>query len=141
LKDQKKKEERRKEKKKDEKRAPTVIMREKSAIKKTKVPKALKIHTPNDSDEVPSPKEKPTPSRETLVEKDQVTSAVSNGASGPKESPLPEKEPVVKEDQNDKGGDQQDGKDKEVNFTFSFKLYFFFESLTVLLNISFVFEG
>jgi hypothetical protein len=126
-------------------------MREKSAIKKTKVPKALKIHTPNDSDEAPSPKEKPTPSRETLVEKDHVTSAASNGASGPKESPLPEKEPVVEEDQNGKAGDQQDGwkkgsltfaanapnakgiddsltnpdgKDKEVNFTFSFQLYF-----------------
>jgi hypothetical protein len=54
-----------------------------------------------------------------LVEKDHVTSAASNGASGPKESHLPEKEPVVEEDQNGKAG-----KDKEVNFTSLFNSIF-----------------
>jgi hypothetical protein len=144
------------EEKKDDKKAHVVTIREKSVLKKTKVHKALKIHTSGDSNEVPLSKENPAPEKEILVEKDQLTSAGWNEVSRPKENPLLEKEPAVEEDQNaDAGGKQDDvqkdsttlmanapnaekkndsltnsdDKDKEVNF-FP-QLYLFFKPLTV----------
>jgi hypothetical protein len=63
--------------------------REKSTIKKTKVHKALKIHTPSDSGEIPKPKEDPVPAKEKLVEKDQNIKIAEDKVSGPKEDPLP----------------------------------------------------
>jgi hypothetical protein len=53
-------------------------MWEKSAIKKTKVHKPLKITTPDDSDDASGPKENPAQEKEILVEKDQITSAEGN---------------------------------------------------------------
>jgi hypothetical protein len=139
-------------------------VREKSAIKKTKVHKALKIRTSSDSGENPKPKETLVPEKEVLVEKDQSTSTQKDGAPGPKEDPLLENEPLV-EDQsaNDEGKQdhvQKDGitlmtddpnaekkedesltnsevKDKKVSFTLFSQLYSFFEPLTVLTNPSF----
>jgi hypothetical protein len=70
-------------------------VREKSAIKKTKVHKALKIRTSSDSGENPKPKETLVPEKEVLVEKDQSTSTQKDGAPGPKEDPLLENEPLV----------------------------------------------
>jgi hypothetical protein len=50
--------ERRKKKKNEEKEAG-VIVREKTVIKRAKVPRALKIHTPSDSEGSPKPQEIP----------------------------------------------------------------------------------
>jgi hypothetical protein len=152
------------EEKKDDKKAHVVTIREKFVVKKTKVHRALKIHTSGDSNEVPVSKENPAPEMEILVEKDQLTSAGGNEVSEPKEDPFPEKEPVVEEDQNaDVGGKQNDvhkdnttlmadspnaekknvsltnsdDKDKEVNFIFFPQLYLFFEPLIVLTDFSF----
>jgi hypothetical protein len=66
------------EEKKDEKKAPVITMREKSAIKKTNVHKALKITTPDDSDGAFGPKENPAQEKEILVEKDQITGTERN---------------------------------------------------------------
>jgi hypothetical protein len=69
-----------------------VTVREKSAIKKTKVHKALKIHTSSDSGEIPKPKETPAQEKEILVEKDQDTNAKGDDVSRPKGDPLPQSE-------------------------------------------------
>jgi hypothetical protein len=109
LKDQGEREKRRKKKRHEEK-APVITMREKSTIKKVKVPRVLKIHTSSDSGETHVLKENLALEKEVLVEKDQIASAEGNDASRPKENLLPEKEPVVEEDQNaDAGGRQDDG--------------------------------
>jgi hypothetical protein len=84
--------------KKDEKKAHATIMREESAVKKTKVHKAFKIHSSGDSDIASGLKENPTPEKEILVEKDQITNAERNDNSGPKGNPLPDKEPLVEGD-------------------------------------------
>jgi hypothetical protein len=139
-------------------------MREKSAVKKTKVYRALKIHTSSDSGETPMPKETLAPEKEALVEKDQNTSAEGDGASGPKEDPLPGQEPLVEDQNADAEGKQDDvqkdnttlmedapnadkkkndsltnsdAKDKEVSFILFPQLYFFLEPLTVLIDLSF----
>jgi type IV secretory pathway VirB10-like protein len=135
-------------------------VREKSVVKRTKVPRALKIHTPSDSDETPKSKETPVPEKEVLVEKDQDTNA-NDDVSGPKESPLPQPEPLV-EDQNATNEGQQDNvqkdnttlmqdapnaeqkkdthtnpeaRDKEVDFTFS---NFTFSSNSPLFYLNFL---
>jgi hypothetical protein len=97
-KDQGEKDERRK-KKKNEGKKPEVTVREKSAIKKTKVHRALKIHTSSDSGEALKPTETPAQEKEILVETDQTTNASGDGNSGPKGDPLPQPKPLV-EDQN-----------------------------------------
>jgi hypothetical protein len=76
---------------------PVVIVRENSAIKKTKVHKALKIHTSSDSGEITKPKENPAPEKETLVEKDQNNNVVEDKVPGLKENPLPQPEPLVQD--------------------------------------------
>jgi hypothetical protein len=87
-------------------------MREKSAIKKTKVHRALKIHTSSDSGEIPKPKENPAPEKETLVEKDQNIKVAEDKVSGPKEDPLPQSEPLV-EDQNATNEGKQENVQKD----------------------------
>jgi hypothetical protein len=91
--DQGEKDERRKKKNEDPR--PKAIVREKSAIKKTKVHKALKIHTSNDSAEVPKPTEKPASEKEIVVEQDQNINVAEEGVFGPKETPKPQPEPMV----------------------------------------------
>jgi hypothetical protein len=141
-KDQGEKDERRKKKKHEEKR-PVVTVREKSAIKKTKVHKALKIHTSSESGEISKPKETQAQEKEVLVEKDQDTNAKGDDVSGAKEGPLPQPESLVEDHHINDEGKQDDvhrdrtileqgapnaekkendslanseGKDKEVNF-------------------------
>jgi hypothetical protein len=87
-------------------------VREKSAIKKTKVHKALKIHTSNDSGETLKPTETPAQEKEVLVEKDQTTDAKGDGNSGPKGDPLPQPEPLV-DDQNAANEGKQDNVQKD----------------------------
>jgi hypothetical protein len=87
-------------------------VREKSAIKKTKVHKALKIHTSSDSGEIPKPKENPVPEKEKLVEKNQNIKVAEDKVSGPKEDPLPQPEPLV-EDQNATNEGNQDNVQKD----------------------------
>jgi hypothetical protein len=87
-------------------------VREKSAIKKTKVHKALKIHTSSDSGETLKPTETPAQEKEVLVEKDQTTNAKGDGNSGPKGDPLPQPEPLV-EDQNAANEGKQDNVQKD----------------------------
>jgi hypothetical protein len=82
-------------------------VREKSTIKKTKVHKALKIHTSSDSGEIPKPKENPAPEKKTLVEKDQHINVAEDSVSGPKDDPKPQPEPLV-EDQNASNEEQQE---------------------------------
>jgi hypothetical protein len=87
-------------------------VREKSAIKKTKVHKALKIHTSSDSGEIPKPKENPAPEKETLVEKDQPIKVAEDKVSGPKDDPKPQPEPLV-EDQDATNEEQQENVQKD----------------------------
>jgi hypothetical protein len=58
-------------KKKKEKKEIRASLREKTVIKKTKVPRVLKIHTPSDSEESPKPKD--TPQQEPMVEDPMIT--------------------------------------------------------------------
>jgi hypothetical protein len=83
-------------------------VREKSAIKKTKVHKALKIHTSSDSGEIPKPKENPAPEKETLVEKDQNINVAEDKVPGPKENPSPQPEPLVEDPHATNEGKQGD---------------------------------
>jgi hypothetical protein len=92
-KDQGEKDERRK-KKKNEDPKPKATVGERSATKKTKVHKALKIHTPSDSGEIPKPKENPASEKEIVVEKDHNIK-VAEKVSGPKDTPKPQPEPMV----------------------------------------------
>jgi hypothetical protein len=110
-KDQGEKDERRK-KKKNEGKKPEVTVREKSAIKKTKVHRALKIHTSSDSGEALKPTETPAQEKEILVETDQTTNAEGDSNSGPKENPLPQTKPLV-EDQDVANQGTQDNVQKD----------------------------
>jgi hypothetical protein len=136
-------------------------VREKSAIKKAKVHKALKIHTSSDGGEALKPTETPAQGKEILVETDQTTNAEGDSHSGPKENPLPQTKPLV-EDQNvanqgTQDNVQKDGptlmrnapnvgrnnsptdpevEDKEVNFIF----FFSFSKLHLLFEFSLCFN-
>jgi hypothetical protein len=65
-------------------------VREKSSVKKTKVHKALELHTSSDSGEIPKPTEKPVPEKEIVVEKDQHIKAAEEKVSRPKDDPKPQ---------------------------------------------------
>jgi hypothetical protein len=97
-KDQGEKDERRRKKKNEDPR-PKAIMREKSAIKKSKVPKAIRIHTPSDSSEIPKSQDKPATTKEIVVEKDPHIKVAEDKVPGPKDDPKPQPEPLIK-DQN-----------------------------------------
>ena len=105
--------ERRKKKKNEEKKVG-VHAKEKAAIKKTKVPKALKIHTSSESGGAPKLKTTQTQVKERLVEGDQNTTAKGDSDSVPKGDPLPQSESFVEaqnitnkgnQDQVQKNGD------------------------------------
>jgi hypothetical protein len=53
------------------------------------VPKALKIHTPDDSGEISGPKENPIPEKEVLVERDQGNSAEGGNEGMPQDNTTP----------------------------------------------------
>jgi hypothetical protein len=91
--DQGEKDERRKKKNEDPR--PKAIVREKSAIKKTKVHKALKIRTSSDSGEGPKPTENPAAEKDIVVEQDQNINVASEEISEPKETPKPQPERMV----------------------------------------------
>jgi hypothetical protein len=78
---------------------PVETVGERSAIKKTKVHRVLKIYTSSDSDDILKPKENPASEKEILVEKDQNIKVAEDKVSGSKEDPLPQPEPLV-EDQD-----------------------------------------
>jgi hypothetical protein len=88
-------------------------MREKSAVKKTNVHRALKIYSSGDSDSASGLKENPAPEKEILVEKDQITNAEGKDNSGPKGNPLPDKESVVEKDMNDHAEGKYEGEQKD----------------------------
>jgi hypothetical protein len=110
-KDQGDKMERRKKKKNEDPR-PVATVGEKLVIKKTKVHKALRIHDPSDSGEIPKPQEKPAPEKEIVVEQDQNTNVAGNKVSGPKNDPKPQPEPLV-EDQDASNEEQQEHVQKD----------------------------
>jgi hypothetical protein len=153
-KDQGEKEERRKKKKNEDHRS--------KAIKKAKVPKAIRIHTPSDSGEIPKSQDKPTTEKEIVVEKDQHLNVAEDKVPGPKDDPKPQPEPLIKDqkvtdeikrDSMQKGGDapnaEQQGdsltnpevETKEVYFTLFSNFNFFFKSPIGLIDLFFVFAG
>jgi hypothetical protein len=71
-----------KKKKKFEEKEVKGKLREKKVIKKSKVPRALRIHTSTDSEESPKPKEVPAQEEEAVVEKDQHMNVEDNLQSG-----------------------------------------------------------
>jgi hypothetical protein len=159
-KDQGDEDEKRKKKKNEEKEL-VVTLREKSVIKRTKVPRVLKIHSSSDSDQAPNPKD--ILEKEILVEKDQSTK-IDNDIPGPKEDPLPQPTSLV-EDQNATSGgskvtcnmmaqssckmppilmgkkmDPQTLRSKEKRYIFVYLLSFaFLRHFIVLTNFPFVF--
>jgi hypothetical protein len=105
-KDQGAKEERRKKKKNEDPRPKTV--------KKAKVPKAIRIHTPSGSGEIPQSQDKPITEKKIVVEKDQHLNVAEDKVLGPKDDPKPQPEPSIKDqkvtdetkrDSLQKGGD------------------------------------
>jgi uncharacterized phage infection (PIP) family protein YhgE len=86
-------------------------MREKSVIKKSKVPKAIRIHTPSDSSEIPKSQDKPSTAKEIVVEKDPHIKVAEDKVPGPKDDPKPQPEPSIK-DQNVTDGTKQDSVQK-----------------------------
>jgi hypothetical protein len=87
-KDQGERDERRKKKKNEDPRPKATAM-EKSAIKKTKVHKALKIRTSCDIGEGPKPTENPAAEKDIVVEQDQNINVAREEVYGPKETPKP----------------------------------------------------
>jgi hypothetical protein len=71
-------------------------------IKKTKVPKALKIHTPDDSEEVSGPKENPMPEKEEMVEKDQIRSDEGENDGVPQDNTTPAEDDAPTSEKKDK---------------------------------------
>jgi hypothetical protein len=118
-KDQGERDERRKKKKNEDPRPKSTTMREKSAVKKTKVHKALKIRTSSESGEGPKPTENPAAETEIVVEQDQNINAAREKVPGPKETPKPQPEPMVKgkdaSDEGQQGHVQKDNTNLEQN--------------------------
>jgi hypothetical protein len=135
-----------KKKKNEEKRAG-VIVREKSAIKKNKVHKALKIRTSSESGGTPKPEKTLTQDKEGLVEEDQNTTAKGDNDSMPQGDPMPQPKPLIETQNVTNEGNQdkvqEDGnapnaevKNKEVHFISIFKLQLLFKSSIVLTDFS-----
>lgn len=85
-------------------------------IKKTKVHRALKIHTPSDSEESPRPKENPAPEREAVVEKDQPVNE-DKEVPGSKDDPLPITQPLVEDQCAAKEGKEDNFQSDGTTFT------------------------
>jgi hypothetical protein len=94
-------EEKRKKKKNDGKKAD-VVVKVKSAIKKSKVHRVLKIHTSSESGGNPTPQSDAV--MNDVVEQDQNVKAAEEEIAGPKDNPVPHSETLVKDHEvNDEG--------------------------------------
>jgi hypothetical protein len=101
-------------KKKNEDPKPKGMMREKSAIKKVKVPKAIRIHTPSDSGEIPPSQGQTAADKEIEVETDQNLKVAEDTIPGSKGDPQSQPEALInnqnvsdeiKQDSTQKGDD------------------------------------
>jgi hypothetical protein len=93
-KDQGEREEKRKKKKNEDPR-PKAIVREKSAAKRTKVHKALKISS--DSGEIPKSQDTLATAKDNVIEKDQHIEVVEDNIPGTKDDPKPQSESLIKD--------------------------------------------
>jgi hypothetical protein len=84
--------ERRKKKKHEGKKAE-IAVKVKSAIKKSKVHRVLKIHVSSESDGNPSPQNKA--SKKDVVKQDQTTKTAEEEVDGPQGNPAPHSETLV----------------------------------------------
>jgi hypothetical protein len=117
-----------KKKKKEGKKAPTNTIREKSAIKKTKVHKAFKISTPADSEDASGSKDNPKKEEGPVVEKDQITSAEKEEGGAQNDNTIPTKGDAPN---CEKKGDPPT---KRGNLTSLSSIYHFFKLLNVSLK-------
>jgi hypothetical protein len=104
-------EEKRKKKKNENKRAD-VVVKVKSTIKKSKVHRALKIHTSSESGGNPTPQS--DTAKNDVVEQDQTVKTAGEEIAGPKGDPASQSETLVKDQKiNDEGkqNDQQGNED------------------------------
>jgi hypothetical protein len=94
-------------------------------IKKTKVHKALKISTPDDSEGVSGPKENPAQEKEPMVEKDQVTSTEGEAGGVLKDNTTPVKENAPNSEEKDDPQTNPDNNDNKVtpNLFFTFTIF------------------
>jgi hypothetical protein len=113
--------EEKKKKKKDEKKKAGTTLREKTVVKKSRVPRVLKIHSSNDEDEDKNlgPKDTPQPEEaEKLVEEDQ-NKAVEEGGTSIPQGTLPQQVPLVEDqvgiDEGQKDNVQSDSPNAEPN--------------------------
>jgi hypothetical protein len=134
----KKKKKEKEEEKKDEKKAPTITIREKSAIKKTKVHKALKISTPADSEGASGPREDPGKEKGPVVKKDQAISAEGNDGGAPKDKSTPVKENAPNPEEKGDPQTNPDNNDHKVPSSLFLHFYYFFQTLNYLTQIPFV---
>jgi hypothetical protein len=103
-------------------------MREKSAIQKTKVHKALKITTPEDSDDSPGPKENPLPEKEPMVETDQNACVEGENESVQKDNTTHAEDAPNSEKKND-SPNTSDKNGNEVNLIFFPQISLFLQTL------------
>jgi hypothetical protein len=98
-------EEKRKKKKTENKRAE-VVVKIKSAIKKSKVHRAIKIHTPSESGGSPTPKN--DTAKNDVVEPDQTVNTAGEETAGPKGDSASQSGTLVKDQKVDDEGKQND---------------------------------
>jgi hypothetical protein len=103
-------EEKRKKKKIENKRAD-VVVKVKSAIKKSKVHRALKIHTPSESSDSPTPQN--NTAKNDVVEPDQTVKTAGEATAGPKGDPASQSGTLVKDHKIDDEGKQSDKQGNE----------------------------
>jgi hypothetical protein len=102
--------ERRKKKKNEEKRAD-VVVKVKSAIKKSKVHRALKIHTSSESGDNPTLQS--DTAKKDVVEQDQTVETAEEETVGPKGDPAPQSETLIKDQKISDEGKQNDQQGNE----------------------------
>jgi hypothetical protein len=78
----------------------------KSAIKKSKVHRALKIHTSSETDGNPNPQS--DTAKNIVVEKDQAVKVAQDKTAEPKGDPAPQSETLIKDQQVTDEGKQDD---------------------------------
>jgi hypothetical protein len=117
-----------KKKKKEGKKAPTSVIREKSAIKRTKVHKALRISTPDDSEDAPGSKENPKEEEGPMVEKDQITSAEKEDGGAQNDNTAPVKGDAPNSENKDDPPTNSDQKVTEVTLLFFLQIIIFSNS-------------
>jgi hypothetical protein len=109
----------------EEKKAPAIAIREKSAIKKTKVHRALKISSPDDSEGASGPKEDPVKENEPMVEKDHVTSTEGEDGGVHKDTTTPVAENAPNSEKKDGPPLDSDNDGKEVHSNLFPSIYHF----------------